>query len=91
MTMKQRQIIRTVVQILQKNYRDDTSGHDWWHLERVWKMARRLANGERVNHFVLEMAALLHDVDDYKVKQPGARRSLNGRRKSSVRISLTMK
>jgi uncharacterized protein len=34
-------------------------------------MAQKLARGKEVNHFVLEMGALLHDVDDYKYKKAG--------------------
>lgn len=71
MTKKQQAIINRVIAILKEHYRSDTSGHDWFHLERVWKIAKRLARGERVDRFVLEMAALLHDVDDSKIKSEG--------------------
>ena len=43
---------------------DHDASHDWWHIERVWKMARYLAEEERADLFIVEMAALLHDVDD---------------------------
>lgn len=69
--MQQQKIIASVVKILKRRYQSDASGHDFLHLERVWKMAQRLAQGENVNEFVLEMAALLHDVDDYKFKKDG--------------------
>lgn len=71
MTRKQRELVQRVLRLLKRTYRDDTSGHDWGHLERVWKMAKRLAKDELVSQFLLEMAALLHDVDDYKVKKTG--------------------
>jgi len=41
-------------------------GHDWWHIERVWKLAKHLAIDEKANLFVVEMAALLHDIADSK-------------------------
>lgn len=42
-------------------------GHDWWHIYRVWQNAREIANGEDdVDHFVIELAALLHDIADSK-------------------------
>jgi uncharacterized protein len=44
----------------------DTSGHDWWHIERVRAMAMRIAEGEGADPFVVELAALLHDVADWK-------------------------
>lgn len=45
----------------------DTTGHDWHHIERVWRMAKHLANTEQCNVFVVECAALLHDVEDWKI------------------------
>lgn len=71
MTTQEKDIIHQLVKLLKVRYGDDTSGHDWSHLKRVWKMARKLATGEKINDFVLEMAALLHDVDDYKFKPAG--------------------
>ena len=45
----------------------DNSGHDWWHVFRVRKMALEIARHEGGDLLVIEMAALLHDVDDYKL------------------------
>ena len=41
-------------------------GHDWFHIERVWKLAKRIAVTENVNLLVVELAALLHDIADAK-------------------------
>ena len=41
-------------------------GHDWFHTERVWKNALLIAEGEKCDLFVIELAALLHDVADSK-------------------------
>ncbi len=42
------------------------SGHDWWHIERVWNNAKLIAKSEDVDLFVIELAALLHDIADSK-------------------------
>lgn len=43
------------------------SGHDWAHIRRVWLMARRLAAVEPgADTLVTELAALLHDIADWK-------------------------
>lgn len=44
----------------------DASGHDWWHIWRVWRTARWLAKREGADVAVCELAALLHDVADWK-------------------------
>ena len=47
----------------------DRTGHDWQHVERVWKIAKKIAAEEKADTFLVEMAALLHDVDDWKFKK----------------------
>jgi uncharacterized protein len=42
------------------------TGHDWWHIERVRRMALRLAAEEGADPWVTELAALLHDIADHK-------------------------
>ena len=42
------------------------SGHDWWHIARVWKTAVKIANAEGADLFVVQLAALLHDIADWK-------------------------
>lgn len=45
----------------------DASGHDWWHIQRVSALACRIAREEDADIYVCELAALLHDVADYKI------------------------
>lgn len=44
----------------------DASGHDWWHVYRVWSLARTIAQSEGADMLRVELAALLHDIDDWK-------------------------
>jgi len=45
----------------------DTSGHGMDHIDRVYHMAMRFARQEKADQDVVGLAALLHDVDDYKI------------------------
>ena len=40
--------------------------HDWWHVHRVWMNARAIAAHEPVDPLAVELAALLHDIADWK-------------------------
>jgi uncharacterized protein len=46
---------------------DDGSGHDWWHVYRVWKLAQRIGRAENADLLIVELAALLHDIADWKL------------------------
>ncbi|RQW23045.1 HD domain-containing protein [Bacillus sp. C1-1] len=45
----------------------DTTGHDWFHTERVRNVAKTVAHVEEADVFIVEMAALLHDTIDDKL------------------------
>jgi uncharacterized protein len=47
----------------------DSSGHDWWHVDRVARTASKIAGVEKADVFVCELAALLHDVADEKLNE----------------------
>ncbi len=42
------------------------TGHDWWHIRRVWKTAVAIGKREKADLFIVELAALLHDIADWK-------------------------
>lgn len=42
------------------------TGHDWWHVHRVWQMAMRICGDEHADPIVVQLGALLHDVADWK-------------------------
>jgi len=45
-----------------------TAEHDWWHIERVRKLALYINESEDlVDPFIVEIAALLHDTADSKI------------------------
>ena len=60
-------IIAATAQFIEQKFADEGSGHDWAHIRRVWLMARRLALGApEADRDVTELAALLHDIADWK-------------------------
>ena len=58
--------IELTLKFVKKELENAEAGHDWWHIERVWKTAREIAKHEAVNMVVVEFAALLHDIADSK-------------------------
>lgn len=60
-------IIEMAIQYVQKIFQNDFSGHDFSHTLRVYKMATHLAQGKNVRMEIVQLAALLHDVDDIKL------------------------
>lgn len=51
----------------------DATGHDWYHIDRVRNNALYIAKEEQIgDHFVIEMAALLHDIPDEKLNESEA-------------------
>ncbi len=52
---------------IEKKFSDESTGHDWWHMYRVWRLAKHIAKNEKnVDSEVVELAALLHDIADFK-------------------------
>lgn len=64
--MSKKEIIKKTADYVRKKLEGESSGHDWWHTYRVWKIAKRLAKEEKADIFIVELAALLHDIEDWK-------------------------
>src|ERR1035437_3502872 len=65
--MNKNLIIKQTENHVRKELAGEGSGHDWWHVYRVWKMAQYIGKREKADMFVVELSALLHDVADYKL------------------------
>ena len=59
-------IILKTIDFVKISLADAEGGHDWWHIYRVWKTAKHIAQYENVNTFIVELGALLHDIADSK-------------------------
>ncbi|WP_069659536.1 HD domain-containing protein [Arcticibacter eurypsychrophilus] len=64
--IKQAEIISKTVDFVKNSLQNAESGHDWWHIERVWKNTQLLLKTETGDHLIAELAALLHDIADAK-------------------------
>lgn len=64
--MNKKEIIEKTKQFVKKKFETEGSGHDWWHIYRVWRNARHIGRHEKVDLFVVELGALLHDIADFK-------------------------
>jgi len=62
----QQQSIEKTKNFVQQELSNAEGGHDWWHIYRVWKTASRIAMEEKVDEFIVQMAAILHDIADSK-------------------------
>tara|TARA_B110000211_G_scaffold226099_1_gene279234 strand:+ start:84 stop:728 length:645 start_codon:yes stop_codon:yes gene_type:complete len=58
--------IKLTTQFVKQQLGNAEGGHDWFHIERVWKNAQLISKSEKGNQLVIELAALLHDIADYK-------------------------
>lgn len=65
--MKKSEVIKNTVKFVKNKLAKESSGHDWWHVYRVWKMAQNIGKKEKADMFIVELAALLHDIADYKM------------------------
>lgn len=59
-------LIENTVEFVKEKLEGAEAGHDWFHIERVWKLSKKIAETENCNQEVVELAALLHDIADPK-------------------------
>lgn len=65
--MTREEIIQHTADYIKTEFQHDTTGHDWWHIHRVWQTALHICRHEKADAFTVELAALLHDLDDWKL------------------------
>lgn len=64
--MNKTEIIERTTDFARQLLSADSSGHDWSHVERVRKLAVLIGQTEGADLFVVELAALMHDIADWK-------------------------
>jgi uncharacterized protein len=59
-------IVDATVVFVKQQLEGAEAGHDWFHIERVYRNALHIADQENCNREVVQLAALLHDIADSK-------------------------
>lgn len=59
-------IIPNTIIFVKDQLKDAEAGHNWSHIERVWKLSKKIAEIEGGNLKIVELSALLHDIADPK-------------------------
>lgn len=61
------QLINKTIEFVKQFFKNEYSGHDYFHTLRVYNTAIEIAKEEQANLKIVSLAALLHDVDDVKL------------------------
>jgi uncharacterized protein len=64
--MNTEDLIKKIKDIVQSEFDEESTGHDWHHIERVYDNACFIQSKEGGDRVVIELAALLHDISDHK-------------------------
>lgn len=67
--MDKNKMIKNTKDFVKEKLYGEGSGHDWFHIERVYNLAKFIGEKENADLFIVEMTALLHDIDDWKFSE----------------------
>ena len=59
-------IIEKTITFVKQKLKNAEGGHDWFHIERVYKNALVIAKDEKCDEIIVKLGALLHDIADSK-------------------------
>jgi len=64
--MHQEKVIENAITFVKKTLKNAEGGHDWFHIDRVFKNAILISKEEKVDPFIVSLGALFHDIADPK-------------------------
>lgn|SRR5699024_5244694 len=62
----EKQKLQRTISFVKDSLSESESGHDWWHILRVWNNAMHLCKNIECNKFLVGLGVLLHDIADPK-------------------------
>jgi len=69
MSDKNKLIFNQIKKKIKGQFEGESTGHDWFHIERVFNNALLIAKDEDCNQLIVGVGALLHDIADHKFVQ----------------------
>ena len=71
--IQENELISKTIDFVKQTLQGAESGHDWYHVNRVWKNSIKISEEEKklnpeikINNLTLQLGALLHDIADHK-------------------------
>ncbi len=65
--MTEQAVIDKTAEFVKDKFTGEGTGHDWWHMYRVWQLSKTIAKDEpEADLYIVELGALLHDIADWK-------------------------
>ncbi|MBT3407324.1 HD domain-containing protein [Candidatus Woesearchaeota archaeon] len=64
--MNKELIIEKSINYVKETLNNSSSSHDWWHIYRVWNLAKQISQNENSDLFIVELGALFHDIAEAK-------------------------
>lgn len=64
--MENSELVNATIAFVKNQLDGAEGGHDWFHIERVWRNAKLIAQTETADLLIIELGALLHDIADSK-------------------------
>ncbi|SEG50699.1 uncharacterized protein SAMN05421847_2550 [Halpernia humi] len=62
----EKQLLENTINFVKLKLKNAEAGHDWFHIERVWKLSKIISEKEGGELEIIELGALLHDIADPK-------------------------
>ena len=69
-------ILKKIQNFVKEQTINEATGHDWWHINRVYNNALLINRGEKADELIISTIALFHDLYDYKVFNGNQREKL---------------